>query len=137
MPQHSHKHLKTLQLKVRDTNGNVQERTIVPTVDPYQQQTDILAIRQSWRWDGFTSIAVDLIASAFCYLLLLPIRKRQPYSRTCGAVSSSWLRQPECCPSRQGCSRTGRRRRTSAGIIYLNLTRRRRGKFFPRLFLFL
>ena len=56
--------LKTLQLKVRDTNGNVQERTIVPTIDPYQQQQNILAIRQSFRWDGFTSIAVDLNASA-------------------------------------------------------------------------
>ena len=56
--------LKTLQLKVRDTNGNVQERTIVPTIDPYQQQTNILAVRQSFRWDGFTSIAVDVNASA-------------------------------------------------------------------------
>ena len=56
--------LKTLQLKVRDTNGNVQERTIVPTVDPYQQQNTILAVRQSWRWDGFTSIAVDVDASS-------------------------------------------------------------------------
>ena len=64
--------LKTLQLKVRDTNGNVQERTIVPTVDPYQQQTDILAIRQSWRWDGFTSIAVDLNASAAATFYFYP-----------------------------------------------------------------
>jgi hypothetical protein len=64
--------LKTLQLKVRDTNGNVQERTIVPTVDPYQQQTDILAIRQSWRWDGFTSIAVDLNASASATFYFYP-----------------------------------------------------------------
>jgi len=64
--------LKTLQLKVRDTNGNVQQRTIVPTVDPYQQQTDILAIRQSWRWDGFTSIAVDLIASGSATFYFYP-----------------------------------------------------------------
>tara|TARA_R110002050_G_scaffold300823_1_gene473687 strand:- start:11963 stop:12688 length:726 start_codon:yes stop_codon:yes gene_type:complete len=64
--------LKTLQLKVRDTNGNVQQRTIVPTVDPYQQQNDILAIRQSWRWDGFTSIAVDLNASASATFYFYP-----------------------------------------------------------------
>jgi len=64
--------LKTLQLKVRDTNGNVQERTIVPTVDPYQQQNDILAIRQSWRWDGFTSIAVDLNAGASATFYFYP-----------------------------------------------------------------
>jgi len=59
-------------LKVRDSNGNVQQRTIVPTVDPYQQQTDILAIRQSWRWDGFTSIAVDLIASGSATFYFYP-----------------------------------------------------------------
>ena len=64
--------LKTLQLKVRDTNGNVQERTIVPTVDPYQQQTDILAIRQSWRWDGFTSLAVDINASSSATFYFYP-----------------------------------------------------------------
>jgi hypothetical protein len=64
--------IKTLQLKVRDVNGNIQEKTLVPIIDPYQQQTTIVALRTVFKWDGFTSIAVDLNASASTTLYFYP-----------------------------------------------------------------
>jgi hypothetical protein len=64
--------IKTLQLKVRDVNGNIQEKTLVPIIDPYQQQTSIVALRTVFKWDGFTSIAVDLDASQSTTLYFYP-----------------------------------------------------------------
>lgn len=64
--------IKTLQLKVRDVNGNIQEKTLVPIIDPYQQQTTIVALRTVFKWDGFTSIAVDLNASSSTTLYFYP-----------------------------------------------------------------
>ena len=64
--------LKTLLLKVRDANGNEQAKTLVPTIDPYQQQTDIVALRQVFKWDGFTSVTIDVSASSFTTLYFYP-----------------------------------------------------------------
>ena len=128
--------LKTLQLKVRDTNGNVQERTIVPTVDPYQQQTDILGIRQSWRWDGFTSIAVDLNASA-----LRPSTSTHPKTSTSLAASRvsqslAATATPMWCAKTRLFSVRVSRMHFSRVNLTINKTEKA-GKFFPRLFLFL
>ena len=95
----------------------------------YQQQTDILAIRQSWRWDGFTSLVVDINASSSATFYFYP-SECQPHSRPRGSVSRSRLRQPQCGAPRQGCSRTGCRRCSRTGIIFHKVTRRRRGNFF-------
>jgi hypothetical protein len=64
--------LKTLLLKVRDANGNEQAKTLVPTIDPYQQQNDIVALRQVFKWDGFTSITIDSNASSSTTLYFYP-----------------------------------------------------------------
>jgi len=64
--------IKSLQLKVRDVNGNIQEKTLVPIIDPYQQQTSIVALRTVFKWDGFTSIALDLVASQSTTLYFYP-----------------------------------------------------------------
>jgi hypothetical protein len=70
--------LKTLQLKVRDANGNEQLKTLVPTIDPYQQQTDIIALRQTFRWDGFTSLAVDVVGSGSATFYFYPSENINP-----------------------------------------------------------
>ena len=64
--------IKPLQLKVRDVNGNVQEKTLVPIFDPYQQQTTIVALRTVFKFDGFTSVACDLNASASTTIYFYP-----------------------------------------------------------------
>lgn len=51
--------LETLTLIAKDVNGNVSQKTLVPTVDPYQQQNSIVAIKFTYKIDGFTSIVIS------------------------------------------------------------------------------
>jgi len=53
--------LETLTLISRDVNGNETQKTLVPTIDPYQQQNSVIAIKFSYKIDGFTSIVVSSI----------------------------------------------------------------------------
>jgi len=53
--------LETLTLIQRDVNGNQTNKTLVPTIDPYQYQSTIIAVKFSYKIDGFTSIVVSAI----------------------------------------------------------------------------
>jgi hypothetical protein len=54
-----------LTLNTQDANGNQMLRTIVPTIDPYQQQSTIVAIKQLYAIDGFTKLTfATIFASA-------------------------------------------------------------------------
>ena len=53
--------LETLTLIQKDTNGNESQKTLVPTIDPYQQQSTIIAIKFSYKIDGFTSVVVSSV----------------------------------------------------------------------------
>ena len=55
--------LETIVVKVVDTNGNQQQKTLVPTIDPYQNQNDITVLKHTYKWDGFTSLTVNKIAT--------------------------------------------------------------------------
>ena len=55
--------LETITVKVVDTNGNSQSKTLVPTIDPYQQQNDITVLKHTYKWDGFTTLTVNKIAT--------------------------------------------------------------------------
>lgn len=55
--------LETIVVKVVDTNGNQQQKTLVPTIDPYQQQSDITVLKHTYKWDGFTSLTINKIAT--------------------------------------------------------------------------
>jgi hypothetical protein len=50
-----------LTLNTQDANGNQMLRTIVPVIDPYQQQTSIVAVKQLYAIDGFTKITFSTI----------------------------------------------------------------------------
>jgi hypothetical protein len=50
--------LQTLSVNTRDANGNLAQKTLVPTIDPYQQQTTIVAMKYAYRIDGFTRITI-------------------------------------------------------------------------------
>jgi hypothetical protein len=54
----------TFTLNTQDANGNQLLRTIVPTIDPYQQQSTIVAIKQMYSIDGFTKITFSSIAAS-------------------------------------------------------------------------
>jgi hypothetical protein len=50
--------LETLSVNTKDANGNLAQKTLVPTIDPYQQQTSIIAMKYAYRIDGFTKIII-------------------------------------------------------------------------------
>ena len=56
--------LETLTLIQKDVNGNVSQKTLVPTIDPYQQQSGVVAIKFSYKIDGFTSIVIASVITA-------------------------------------------------------------------------
>lgn len=65
--------LETLTLIQKDVNGNESQKTLVPTIDPYQQQSTIIAIKFSYKIDGFTSVVVSsLLGGATAKLYFYP-----------------------------------------------------------------
>ena len=50
-----------ITLTTQDANGNQAQKTLTPTVDPYQNQTNVLALRQPYRADGFTKLTFPTI----------------------------------------------------------------------------
>lgn len=65
--------LETLTLIAKDANGNVSQKTLVPTVDPYQQQANIIAMKFQYKVDGFTSIVIsNVLAGAVAKMYFFP-----------------------------------------------------------------
>ena len=55
--------LETISVNTKDANGNLAQKTLVPTIDPYQQQTNIIAMKYAYRIDGFTKLTVQMFAA--------------------------------------------------------------------------
>jgi hypothetical protein len=53
--------LETLTLKQKDVNGNVSEKVLTPTIDPYQFQSGKIAMKYKYQIDGFTSITISKV----------------------------------------------------------------------------
>ena len=65
--------LETLKISQKDINGNESHKSIVPTIDPYQQQTNKVAIAFNYKIDGFTKMTISsILASATLTLYLYP-----------------------------------------------------------------
>lgn len=65
--------LETLSVNTRDSNGNLAQKTLVPTIDPYQQQTNIIAMKYAYRIDGFTKIIIrQILTNATVKLYFYP-----------------------------------------------------------------
>jgi hypothetical protein len=65
--------LETLSVNTRDANGNLAQKTLVPTIDPYQQQTTIIAMKYAYRIDGFTKVIIrQVLANATLKLYFYP-----------------------------------------------------------------
>lgn len=65
--------LETLSLNTRDSNGNEAQKSLVPTIDPYQQQSDIVAMKYPYRIDGFTKLIIrQVLANATLKLYFYP-----------------------------------------------------------------
>ena len=65
--------LETLSLIASDASGNTSQKTLVPTIDPYQQQSTIIVIKYNFIIDGNTSIVIaSVLASAVVKIYLYP-----------------------------------------------------------------
>lgn len=65
--------LETITLIQKDVNGNESQKTLVPTIDPYQQQSTIIAVKFTYKIDGFTSVVLSsVLASTTAKLYFYP-----------------------------------------------------------------
>jgi hypothetical protein len=58
---------QTFTLNTQDANGNQLLRTIVPTIDPYQQQSTIVAVKQEYSIDGFTKLTFSSVGASVVF----------------------------------------------------------------------
>jgi hypothetical protein len=65
--------LEVISVNTRDSNGNLAQKPLVPVIDPYQNQTTVLAMRQGYRVDGYTKLIISsILANAVVKLYLYP-----------------------------------------------------------------
>ena len=53
--------IQNFKLTTQDTNGNQLVRNIEPIIDPYQQQSTIVAVKKSFSIDAFTKLTISAI----------------------------------------------------------------------------
>jgi hypothetical protein len=58
-----------LTLNTQDANGNQALKAIIITIDPYQQQTGVVAIKQLYRIDGYTKITISTVLASVVFQL--------------------------------------------------------------------
>jgi len=55
--------LNPITLTTQDANGNQAVKILTPTIDPYQNQSGIVSLKQPFRVDGFTKLSLSIFAS--------------------------------------------------------------------------
>ena len=55
--------LAPLTLSTLDANGNQATKILTPVIDPYQQQSGVIELKQPFRIDGFTKLTFSIFAS--------------------------------------------------------------------------
>jgi len=55
--------LQSLTLTTQDANGNQAVKILTPTIDPYQNQSGVIELKQAFRIDGFTKLTVSVFAA--------------------------------------------------------------------------
>lgn len=58
-----------LTLNTQDANGNQALKAIIITIDPYQQQTGVVAVKQLYRIDGYTKITISTVLASVVFQL--------------------------------------------------------------------
>jgi len=56
--------LQAISVNTRDANGNLAQKPLIPTIDPYQQQTTVLAMKFGYRIDGFTKLIINSVLAS-------------------------------------------------------------------------
>ena len=55
--------LQPITLTTQDANGNQAVKILTPTIDPYQNQSGVIELKQAFRIDGFTKLTFSIYAS--------------------------------------------------------------------------
>jgi hypothetical protein len=55
--------LQPITLTTQDANGNQAVKILTPVIDPYQQQSGVIELKQAFRIDGFTKLTFQMFAS--------------------------------------------------------------------------
>jgi hypothetical protein len=50
-----------ITVNTQDANGNQALKTLVITIDPYQQQSSVVAVKQLFRIDGYTKLTISTL----------------------------------------------------------------------------
>jgi hypothetical protein len=50
-----------ITLNTQDANGNQALKSLIITIDPYQQQTTVVAVKQLYRIDGYTKLTISTL----------------------------------------------------------------------------
>jgi hypothetical protein len=58
-----------MTLNTQDANGNQALKTLVITIDPYQQQTGVVAVKQLYRIDGYTKLTISSVLPSVVFQL--------------------------------------------------------------------
>ena len=53
--------VQPINLTTQDANGNQAVKAIIVTIDPYQQQTGVVAVKQLYRIDGYTKLTISTV----------------------------------------------------------------------------
>ena len=65
--------LETISVNTKDANGNIAQKVFVPTIDPYQFQNGIIAMKYGYRIDGYTKLIIaTILANATVKLYFYP-----------------------------------------------------------------
>ena len=55
--------LQPITLTTQDANGNQAVKILTPVIDPYQNQSGVIELKQPFRIDGFTKLSFSIYAS--------------------------------------------------------------------------
>jgi hypothetical protein len=56
-----------LTLNTQDANGNQALKALIVTIDPYQQQTTVVAVKQLYRIDGYTKLTIATVLASVTF----------------------------------------------------------------------
>jgi hypothetical protein len=56
--------LQPITLTTQDANGNQAVKILTPVIDPYQNQSGVIELKQPFRIDGFTKLTFTMFASS-------------------------------------------------------------------------
>jgi hypothetical protein len=87
--------VQSLTLNTQDANGNQAIRTLVPTYDPYQNLSNVVALQQAYAIDGFTKITISqVLASAVFQIQFYPAVNVNPANPISGQSMTQGYSQP-------------------------------------------